>query len=345
MLDSFVQKMHSLKHRSALRIAKHAILFVQILRPRLRKTLQASWSSLKSWEEQEPYSFRPPLPLALLAAMVCKSNLMGMQEDSAEQRRMWFTFTALILVSFFSLLRPGELLSLTAEQVVVPNTLTLGASFAVIRIAKPKNARQMGSQQYVELRHPDAVNWVSWLVNQAKTRSGRLWPLSAAKFRNMFQTVCEKLRVKQARFSPASLRAGGATWLLDSGMDVARIRFLGRWAHLRSLEHYLQVARAQQITLSINPSDSEAIKRFLSRHVFLLSLPQFLEAQVPGEHLLASKVFSSCRPIDVISTTRAWGELASTVQESRSSSRLPQRGKISGRGMGGPQESSQELQK
>jgi hypothetical protein len=77
----------------------------------------------------------------------------------------------------------------------------------------------------------------------------------------------------------------------------------------------------------------------------LLSLPQFLEAQVPGEHLLASKVFPSCRPIDVISTTRAWGELASAVQESRSSSRFTQRGKISGRRMGGSQESSQELQK
>ena len=109
VLDSFVQKMYSLKHRSALRIAKHAILFVQILRPRLRKALQTSWSSLKSWEEQEPYSFRPPLPLALLAAMVCKSNLMGMQEDTAEQRRMWFTFTALILVSFFWLAETGRI--------------------------------------------------------------------------------------------------------------------------------------------------------------------------------------------------------------------------------------------
>ena len=246
---------------------------------------------------------------------------------------------------FFSLLRPGEALALTRDDVVLPNSITLGSPFAVLRLVKPKNARQMGNQQYVELRHPDAVNWLGWLLSTTScTKQNVLWTFSAQKFRRLFAQISEKLGVKHLRFSPASLRAGGATWLLDSGMDVARIRFLGRWAHLRSLEHYLQVARAQQIALTLSASTSDALKTLLSRHMFMLTLPEFFAAQVSPENRLNSPLIEAESKGDVIAAVRTWGELAQAIPQSGSGRRKLKRSPLSGRRMGRLEESSKKLQ-
>lgn len=133
--------------------------------------------------------------------------------------------SALLLVGFFGLMRPGELLCLRARDVILPNSMLLAGEFAVIRIAKPQNARQMGSQQYVEIRHPDAIAWLSWLKCQSAKPDSLLWQSTATKFRVMFKHLCNALRLGSLKLSPASLRAGGATWLVDEGFEISRIRF------------------------------------------------------------------------------------------------------------------------
>eukprot|EP00438_Fugacium_kawagutii_P028079 Skav223928 [mRNA] locus=scaffold2593:382825:387213:+ [translate_table: standard] len=242
VLEQFVRAQHASGKKSALRQAKHAVLMIQIMRPRLRRSLQSTWEVLKSWEESQPSSFRAPMPLPLLAAMVCSARIRAERSDTTAERQVWFTFSTLLLVGFFGLLRPGELLNISGEDVSLPNSLTMGGSFAVIRIRRPKNARQMGVQQFIELRHADAINWLSWLkVSQGSSQP--FWKSTANKFRHMFKQICVSLHIAQLRLSPASLRAGGATSLIDEGWETNRIRFLGRWSHLKSLEHYLQVAR------------------------------------------------------------------------------------------------------
>ena len=104
-----------------------------------------------------------------------------------------------------------------------------------------------GIQQYVEIRHPDAANWLACLKSERQPEAA-LWNSTPHRFRSMFKSVCRSLNIESLRLSPASLRAGGATWLVDQGIEVSRVRFLGRWAHMRSLEHYIQVARAQSPT-------------------------------------------------------------------------------------------------
>ena len=216
---------------------------------------------MKSWEEQKPSGLRPPIPLPLLCVMVCKARLLA--HESADQKSCdaWMIFSALLLVGFFGLLRPGELLALRAADATLPNSLAVGFSFAVIRLVRPKNARQMGRLQFTELRHPDAVNWLCWLKMRAPQEHAVRWPGTAAKFRHMFKTVCSAMKIRELRLSPASLRAGGATLLVDQGMEINRVRLLGRWAHLRSLEHYVQIARAEQIDRKSTRLNSSHVKR------------------------------------------------------------------------------------
>ncbi len=49
--------------------------------------------------------------------------------------------------------------------------------------------------------------------------------------------------------SPGCLRAGGATRFFRLEVDISRIRFLGRWRNLATLDHYIQEASACMVLL------------------------------------------------------------------------------------------------
>ena len=189
------------------------------------------------------------------------------------------------MVGFFGLLRPSEICAIRVEDVSLPSSWSLAGPFAVIRVCSPKNARQMGRQQFTEIRQADTINWLSWLVHSRPQASSRLWSGEASTFRTMFRNLCQRLNLGSLRLSPASLRAGGATWMLDGKEEVSRIRFLGRWSNLRSREHYLQVARALQIAISLPHSATAQLKTKLCKNFFMLSLPCFLAAEVAPEKL------------------------------------------------------------
>eukprot|EP00438_Fugacium_kawagutii_P036295 Skav217416 [mRNA] locus=scaffold2674:455612:458842:- [translate_table: standard] len=316
ILDSFVQSMHKTGKKAALLRAKHGVLFVQSVRPRLHGTLKSSWQTLRSWEELSPSGFRAPMPLPLLAAFLCQARLVAVKSLDADEQNLWYVMAALVAVAFYGLLRPGELFGLTSNDVSLPQSLSLAAPFAVIRLKRPKNARQMGLQQFAELRHPDAINWLAWVLHTKSEKDAALWPSSPSRFRVMFKHVCKKMMVTNMKLSPASLRAGGATWMLDEGVEVSKIRFQGRWSNLRSLEHYLQVARAQQLALAITPRVTDHLKQLLLRHSYMLSLPKFFSAQVPSEHLIPSRACDLTRSEHVVRGIRDWGRMAKAVQES-----------------------------
>lgn len=324
LLDAFVKEMHSLSSRGSLRVAKHAVLFVQCTRPRLKRNLGATWNSIRSWEEQRPSGFRPPLPIVLLAAMICMSRKLA-SETSGRASDLWFRFSTMLAIGFFGLLRPGEMFKLQRRHITLPNAVSLGAPFAVMLLEQPKNARQMGKQQFSVLRHPDAVNWLSWLTMSSQKSREALWPSAPSRFRVMFKEICEKLGVGRLKLSPASLRAGGATWMLDEGTEVSKIRFMGRWSNLRSLERYLQVARAQQIALTLEPTAVAAVKHLLINFSFMLTLPDHFAATVPKEHLVESRLFECDNESHVVTCIRSWAQLASCLQEGRCGGRSTER--------------------
>ena len=188
LLEKFVSETHeqSKSKKSSLSIAKHAVLFTQIAKPRLGFQLKATWASLKAWEEQQPSQLRAPMPLPILMGLLCQSRLLAETELEGESRQKLLRFAALVGLCFFSLLRPGELLNLAKEDVCLPNQLTFGAPCVTVRIRKPKNYRQLGHNQFSVIRQPDTCNWMCWLVHHTKSTSDKLWPHSSAEFRRIF---------------------------------------------------------------------------------------------------------------------------------------------------------------
>ena len=169
LLENFVNHMHSKKsqNKSALRVTKHAVLFIQIIRPRTRMGLKATWATVKSWEEMEPSQLRAPLPLAILVGLLCHSRAKAETRTVNERdRKRLLIFSALVGMGFFGLLRPGELLRLTPNDLGLPNQLTFGTPCVTLRINKPKNFRRLGTSQFAVIYQPDVCNWASWLKHQ-----------------------------------------------------------------------------------------------------------------------------------------------------------------------------------
>ena len=89
ILETFIGRLNADDCSKNLRIAKHALLFVQLCRPRLKKQLQNSWSLIRAWEEQRPGKYRTPLPIPLLVCMICKARALGLRCSSESERWLW----------------------------------------------------------------------------------------------------------------------------------------------------------------------------------------------------------------------------------------------------------------
>ena len=67
------------------------------------------------------------------------------------------------------------------------------------------------------------------------------------RFRTQWNAVLTALRVDSTDaggFVPASIGAGGITWLYEQTNDLPLIRWIGRWDDERTMNHYIQEAPA-----------------------------------------------------------------------------------------------------
>ena len=283
VLTEFIAVLFDKKQKPSLSVAKHAVLFLQILRPALKGKMAESWQSLRSWEELQPGNLRSPLPFPILVLMVIVCRAKAMQL-AGQSQRIWLAFSVLLEVGFHCLLRPGELLNIRKQDITLPHSCNFGGACVAIRLNFPKNRRYLGRQQFVSLHHPHVINWLSWLYFSTRRPDDKLWGLSAATFRWYFRAIVETLGLSRFKFSPASLRAGGATFRFQTGTQVSTLRFLGRWASDKSLEHYIQLATSHQIVLQLTNSEARKYRRWLTKGFYMLQISQQLISSVPVSH-------------------------------------------------------------
>ncbi len=313
VLDAFVSDLHSKgallnkghPRRKDLHLAKHGTLFVQVFRPRLKHRLNQTWATLKAWEEMQPGSMRSPLPLPILMGMICQARLNSETCVHGAESFRWLQFSVLISLGFFGLLRPGEIFNLRQKDITLPNHISLGLPSVTVGIEKPKNFRQLGCRQFTTISHLPTCEWVAWLCKCLKCDSDKLWSSSPVEFRRLFRFCCRQLHLVEGRYSPASLRAGGATFLFDQMHDVSRLRFLGRWASTQSLEHYIQSAKSNMQLEQLKKRAVKRISVLLIKGGFLLQLPPRLLKSLPEEHHLDVPSFTVNGPI--WRACRDWG--------------------------------------
>ena len=79
--------------------------------------------------------------------------------------------------------------------------------------------------------------------------------------------------VESVGYTPAGLRAGGATALFMQGCDISRLRFLGRWRSLNTLDHYIQEATSAQAIARIPPDGLATIAALIKQLPLFASPP------------------------------------------------------------------------
>ena len=313
ILEQFVSNCHTNRTRKKrdLQIAKHGVLFFQVLRPRLKQRLKQTWATLKAWEELQPSQVRSPIPIALLMGMLCRARINSEIATSRIESRKWMIFSVLVSLGFFGVLRPGELLALRKRDITLPNNISLSLPCITIGLERPKNFRQLGARQFTSVYHIPTCEWTAWLCSTLEKPEEPLWPTTANEFRKFFRDCGRQLNFTRGRYTPASLRAGGATFLFDEMQDVGRLRFLGRWANIQSLEHYIQSAKANMQMQELSTKAIRKVTLLLKEGNFLLKLPSHMLKQMPSEHRLDDTGFVEDGPI--WRSCRVWGGSAKTI--------------------------------
>jgi hypothetical protein len=111
------------------------------------------------------------------------------------------------------------------------------------------------------VRENVTVRWLEWLVRDLPP-DVLLFPNGTPAFRKHFFELCQFADLSGMGLTP--LRPGGATHCFIQGMDVARLRILGRWRSIQTLDHYVQEAAAFRITHRFASSQTASVNRLLS---------------------------------------------------------------------------------
>lgn len=203
-------------------------------RPSLRRQMQGAWDLGFAWMRQEPTQHHVAIPSIILIAMITTSLLWG-----------WVRFAGCLALGWGSLLRPGEIFSLRRLNLLFPEDSGFSIPYVLVSLQEPKSRFTTARHQSTRLDAPDLIQ-VAWLSFGKLLPNQFIWPYSPQTFRNRFRSVLEKLMLPTTHspglkcLDPGSMRAGGATWLMQVTDDGELVRRRGRWQNQRIMEVYIQ---------------------------------------------------------------------------------------------------------
>ncbi len=235
-------------------LGRYAILGVQDLNRDLRLKLRRAWDSMFAWHRLEGTKSRLPFRREVVQAMCYFSVLAALELEPAAAIE-WLLFGVVLRTGFAALLRPQEIAALTTAHIKLPSgqkgRVFRSLTFGVIAIEEPKNKAVAARRQVRLVRDPAAVEWLRWACNHLPAGS-KLWPFSRDRLAKCLKTALLFFDLQSAGYTLGSLRAGGATHLLETGHPVDSIKFSGGWAAERTLAHYLQEAESASTLLAFS---------------------------------------------------------------------------------------------
>ena len=130
----------------------------------------------------------------------------------------------------------------------------------------------MGRVQHTLLRELTALSWLHYLCEDLEPEAP-LWPYGLPKARRMLHVALGHRDIAHCGLTLASCRAGGATCFFKRDMEVAKIKFHGRWKSEASLQCYIQEAVAAQVLSALPQAAADSIRCFVSATAFLAFAP------------------------------------------------------------------------
>ena len=154
-------------------------------RPQVRKQLVAAWDFAYSWVSEEPFSHHPALPASILLAMMAVSILWG-----------WLTEAAIFGLMWAGILRVGEVLQASREDLVLPRDSAPGVRYALLKIKEPKTRGKHARHQAARVDPTDIVELLDLAFAKADPKA-KLWPLSGSTLRKRFGDLMRVLKLPE----------------------------------------------------------------------------------------------------------------------------------------------------
>ena len=216
-------------------------------------------------------------------------------EYEPSRKHIWLAFAVCLRIRFLGLLQPREWFKLQRSYVKTPSRILFsGSQVAVITVLAAKNRAFMGRLQVRMIRDSSTIAWLSWFVS-GLAPSYSVRPYSPQTFSSCLTTALSFYGFEKSKLTPASLRAGGATWLLERWASLETIRFAGCWASDKAMSCYLQEAEAASVMLSLTTSQQERLKCALQALHFLECPPPETLGSLLNEPCSSSNNSDPCR--------------------------------------------------
>ena len=237
-------------------LASDTVAGLQDLDPRLKGHLSVTWRLLKTWHLNEIPNRAPPLPETALFAMVGWSIF-----------HRHHVFGLSLLLSFYGLLRTGELHSLCSSSIL----MTGPTKPAVISLGFTKGGKRAGAAESVTI-HVQEVLRRLWHWKQQVSVNEKLVP-SSSKWRSLFAECLKDLHLETFSFRPYSLRRGGSTFWFQKHSSFDKLLVMGRWQASRTARIYLNEGLAMIAELKL---PTKALRPFTTvyHNALLTPLPK-----------------------------------------------------------------------
>ena len=228
---------------------------------------------------QEPSQHHVAMPGIILLAMITISLLWG-----------WVAFAGCLALGWGSLLRPGEIFWLQRKHLLFPSDCGHSVAYCLVSLMEPKTRFTAARHQSTRLDIPDLLQ-VATLAFEKQDYNRFIWAFSPQTFRNRFKSVLASLQLPTTHtpnltaLDPGSLRAGGASWLMqvtDSG-DIVRHR--GRWRNQRIMEVYVQEVASLFYVHFLSPETRGEVSDLAAHFPAVLNERFLLTAKIP-HHVL-----------------------------------------------------------
>ena len=206
--------------------------------PKIRRLLQPAWDVAFQWQRMEPHVHHQAMPWQVLLAMCSTALCWG-----------WKEVAGTLALAWDGLARIGEIFAARRCDLVLPCDVGELDGYILLSVREPKTRNTAARHQALRLVQPQLVRLVT-LAFRNKASAFRLWPLSPATFRSRFAKLLTVLHLDKLdatnlkALDLGSLRAGGATWLLQTSEDGELVRRRGRWINSKVMEIYIQEVSA-----------------------------------------------------------------------------------------------------
>lgn len=204
------------------------------IKPGLRRMVQQAWDLGFSWTKMEPSNHHVAAPFQVLMGMISLCILWG-----------WSSMAGALGLMWGALLRPGEFLTARRSDLLLPRDVGHTIAFAILSIQEPKTRNVAARHQAARLDIPDLLALVQAEFFRLQSHQ-KLWPSSGQTLRARFKSVLAGLGLPSSHTQQhkaldlGSMRAGGATWLLETTENGNLVQRRGRWISEKVMSLYIQ---------------------------------------------------------------------------------------------------------